>query len=89
MRVAPTALIVMLLESAALAAAPECTNEPRSRWMNEIAFRDSLKQQGYVVKKFKVVKRCYEIYGADKLGRKVEVYFSPVTGQVIKSRVDS
>lgn len=81
-------LIAALCLLGAAHAAPECTSESRSHWLNETVFKSQLRHQGYQVKKFKVVKRCYEIYGTDKAGRKVEVYFNPVNGAVVKSRVD-
>ncbi|QDQ28711.1 PepSY domain-containing protein [Chitinimonas arctica] len=87
MHAAIPALIAACLASAAWAA-PECTNEPRNRWMSEDSMRARLKADGYVVKKFKVVRHCYEIYGTDKSGRKVEIYLNPVTGQAVKIRVD-
>ena len=70
-------------------AAPECTSEPRARWMSEANLKTQLRHQGYQVKKLKVVKHCYEIYGTDRAGHKVEVYLNPVNGAAVKSRVDS
>ena len=34
----------------------------------------SSKAQGYKIKKFKVDGNCYEIYGHNKEGKKVEIY---------------
>ena len=31
---------------------------------------------------------CYEIYGFDKDGKKVEIYFDPVSGKPVKSNVE-
>ena len=46
-----------------------------------------LEAQGYQIKTFKVSKgQCYEIYGFDKGGQKVEIYFDPQTGAVVASR---
>lgn len=44
---------------------------------------------GYKVKTFKVSGNCYEIYGWTKDGKKAEVYFNPVTGAVVKSKIGS
>jgi hypothetical protein len=30
--------------------------------------------------------QCYEIYGIDKAGRKVEVYFDPATAAVLEQK---
>lgn len=67
-------------------AAVECTKEAKDKWKNEDAFKKEL-EQTYKIKKFKVTEgNCYEIYGHDKQGNRVEIYFNPVTGEVIKSK---
>ena len=66
-------------------AGPECTKEPQQKWKNQKAFEQTLKDQGYKIKKFKVTdSNCYEIYGWDKSGKPVEIYFNPVDGQIVK-----
>jgi hypothetical protein len=40
------------------------------------------------VKKLHVSKgKCWEIYGTDKQGRKVEVYFHPITGAIAEENL--
>jgi len=63
-----------------------CTKEPVEKWKNEEAFQKELAAT-YKIKKFKVTQgNCYEIYGWDKSGKKVEIYFNPVDGTVVKQR---
>jgi hypothetical protein len=65
----------------------ECTTEPKSSWKNADAFKKEL-EVTYKIKVFKVTEgNCFEIYGWDKAGKKVEIYFNPVTGQKVKERV--
>ncbi len=67
-------------------AGPAC-HVPQAQWMKEGDFKAKLEQQGYQIKTFKVSKgQCYEIYGFDKGGQKVEIYFDPQTGAVVASR---
>ena len=47
-----------------------------------------LEAQGYKIKKFKVDGNCYEIYGHNKDGKKVEIYYDTKTLAVVKSEVD-
>jgi hypothetical protein len=55
--------------------------------MPEATFKSQLEQQGYKIKTFKVSGgQCYEIYGFDKAGKKVEIYFDPVTAAVLESK---
>ena len=59
--------------------------QPRNK-AEAVATALALKEQGYKINKFKVTKgNCYEIYGLDKDGRKVEIYHDPVSGKAVKS----
>ncbi len=78
-------LLLSLTFVTSVSADPQCTTEPKAKWKDQKLFEQSLKDQGYKIKVFKVTKtNCYEIYGWDKSGGKVEIYFNPVTGAVVK-----
>lgn len=63
----------------------ECTSAPQSEWMDQEAFKSQLLNEGYTINEFKVTDgNCYEIYGYDADDKKVEIYFSPVDGSVVK-----
>lgn len=73
-----------LLAATAAMAGPTC-NQPKDKWMKETDFKKGLTDQGYAIKTFKITKgNCYEIYGTDKAGKKVEIYFDPVTAAVLE-----
>ena len=77
--------LLLALSSAAMAG-PACTTA-KSTWMAESDFKKGLEAQGYQIKTFKVSKgQCYEIYGFDKTGKKVEIYFDPVTATVLETK---
>jgi hypothetical protein len=79
-------LIASLLSivSGAALAGPTC-KVPEDRWMKETDFRKLVESQGYEIKVFKVSRgRCYEIYGVDKAGKRVEIYFDPATGRELE-----
>jgi len=67
---------------------PQCTTEPQSAWMPEAAMKARVTEMGYKADVFKVSGNCYEIYGKDKEGRDVEVYFNPVNGEIVKSEIE-
>ena len=67
-------------------AAPVCTKAPHSQWMPQQALKDRLARQGYTIDKFLVSGTCYEIYGKDKDGKRVEIYFDPTDGRIVKQR---
>lgn len=69
-------------------ASPTCTQEPQAKWIPADQMVAQLKSQGYEIKKFKTEGSCYEIYGKDKDGHSVEIYFDPVSGKPVKVKKD-
>lgn len=71
-------------------AGPACTTEPESKWIPAAEMTQRFQALGYKddVKKLHVSKgKCWEIYGHDKQGRKVEVYFNPITGAIAEENI--
>lgn len=82
-------LAVLALAPTAAIAGPTCTTEPQTKWISESAMKTKIGELGYKVKVFKVTSgSCYEIYGWTKDNKKAEVYFHPVTGEVVKSEIE-
>jgi hypothetical protein len=85
-----TALCATLLLAQSASAGPTCTDEPQTKWLTEAQMTARFTAMGYKddVKKLHVSKgRCWEIYGHDKEGRKVEIYFHPITGAIVEANV--
>ncbi len=86
----PRHILVTSISIAALAGCAggetiQCTTEPRSAWQDADQFQQNLTDQGYKINAFKVTEgNCYEIYGFDPDQTKVEIYFNPVDGSVVK-----
>lgn len=81
-------LLSLLAASPLTIAGPQCTTTDKAQWQDQAKFQEELKNRGYNIKKFKVTDgNCYEIYGRDKDERKVEIYFDPVTGKVVKEEI--
>ena len=68
-------------------ASAKCVAHPQNEQIPTQKFQEQLKQQGYQIKKFKISGNCYEIYGKNKEGKKVEIYFDTKTGEPVKSEV--
>ena len=67
-------------------AGPHCTDAPQSSWLTEVEMKERIKPMGYQVDVLKkTTGNCYEIYGKDQSGKRIEIYFHPVTGEVVKS----
>ncbi len=67
-------------------AKKSCTDQPKEKWMSEADFKKMVEGQGYKIRKFKQPGSCYEIYGQDKDGKEVEIYFDPTDGKIVKSK---
>jgi len=70
-------------------AGPQCTVAPKAQWLSESAMRAKIEKDGYTIKTFLVSGSCYEIYGFTKDGKKVEIYFNPVDGSIVKKEVEA
>lgn len=85
----PLLVSLSLLAANGVQAAADCPVHPKDSWMSLDALRARLKAEGYQIKILKVDGACYELYGRDADGSKVEIYFDTVTGKPVKSRVES
>ncbi|MBV2167691.1 MAG: PepSY domain-containing protein [Bdellovibrio sp.] len=79
---------VALLAGSVAFAKKNCTDEPKEKWMSEADFKKKAEADGYKIRKFKTPGTCYEIYGTNKEGQKVEIYFNPVDGSIVKSEIE-
>lgn len=84
MRAITILMSLPLLFSVPAFAKKSCTEEPKAKWMSEEAFKKKVTAEGFKIRKFKQPGSCYEIYGTDKDGNEVEIYFSPVDGSIVK-----
>ncbi|TSE20960.1 Peptidase propeptide and YPEB domain protein [Tepidimonas alkaliphilus] len=79
-------ITVALASLGAAWASPQC-KAPKEQWMKEADFRAMVEKRGYQIKTFKVSSgQCYEIYGRDAAGKKVEIYFDPATGAELQRK---
>jgi hypothetical protein len=81
--------ILMLLIATGFAAPVlakrNCTTEPKEKWMKVEDFKKKITDEmGYQISKFKTPGTCYEIYGKNKEGKSVEIYFNPVDATIVK-----
>jgi len=77
------------LTSGIAQASPQCTEAEQANWIPEAQAQQQIQAMGYQIKKFKVTgKNCYEIYGWDGQGKRVEIYFDPTDLSKVKEEVD-
>jgi hypothetical protein len=77
-------VLAIALSSVSAIAKKNCTDQPKDKWMSEEDFKKKVEGLGYKINKFKQPGSCYEIYGLNKEGKKVEIYFNPVDGSIVK-----
>ena len=77
------AAAVMALSSSALAtgACPIKDKDavPKAEWQDKDMLEKKLVASGWQVRRVKVDDQCYEVYGVDDKGQRVEAYFHPKT----------
>lgn len=83
-----TLVVALLMVSGMAYGKKDCTDQPKEKWMKEEDFKKRLEEEGYKIRKFKQPGSCYEIYGTNKEGQKVEIYFNPVDGTVVKKKIE-
>lgn len=79
-----TSLLTIMLSTTVYAAA-DCPAYPKEEWAAESTLKEALDAEGYTIKKFKIDGNCYEIYGRNKEGKKVEIYFDMKTLAIVKA----
>jgi len=76
-------LLTVLALPAMAADAVTCSASDPSKFQPQQTLIDQLKGAGITVKQIKVEKGCYEVYGLDKAGKKVNVAYNAETLQQV------
>ncbi len=74
------AAVAALLSSAAAHATGACPikgDVPKAEWQDKELLEKKLVAAGWQVRRIKVDGQCYEVYGVDTKGQRVEAYFHP------------
>lgn len=56
---------------------------PASEWQFKEDLEAKLKKEGWEVRRIKIDKGCYEVYGFDGKGARKEAYFNPKTFELV------
>ncbi len=74
-------------------AAADCPQAPREKWLHVLDMQKKIvNEYGFAIKRFLTDGNCYEIYGWGLNEAKgefveIEVYFNPVTGEIVGKKV--
>jgi len=92
-RVLNLGLAAVALAAIALVASPAqatglatCDSGPKEKWQSQDKLKKQLEDKKWQVRRIKVDGGCYEVYGIDDQGKKVEAYFHPLTLEPVPTR---
>ena len=76
---AAAALMALTTLTPALAAEVKCS-QPEANWKQIEELKTKLiAEEGWTISNVKTEGGCYEVYAKDRDGKKIEVFFDPVT----------
>jgi hypothetical protein len=84
----PLAFAVGTLASGAAFASDAACDVPIADWQPKEALQQKLENEGWEIRRIKTDDGCYEVYGFDKDGRRMETYFDPKTLVVVDQDED-
>ncbi len=64
----------------------ECPKVPKEEWKPQMDLQKKLTDEGWRVRQVKVWNTCYEVYGFDARGERVEAFFNPKTFERVKEK---
>lgn len=67
-------------------ASDVCKSYPKEQWLSEAQIQAKAEALGYKVRSVGEDDGCLEVKGMNQAGAKVEVYFDPVTAEVVKTK---
>jgi hypothetical protein len=76
------AFVALTLVSGVAVCDPVCAVAPEN-WMKEADVKAKLKHKGYLIKSIRVESGCYEVYGLDPLGRRIQILVDPATARPV------
>ena len=81
-------LMLLALSPLQALASADCPAYPKAEWADIGTLRQALLDEAYTINKLHTNGNCYEIYGRNKLGKFVEIYFDTKTFAIIKAEVE-
>ena len=73
------AVLLITTTSVGATGLATCESGPKEGWQASTKLEQLLKDKGWTVRRIKEDGGCYEVYGLDEKGQRVEAYFHPVT----------
>ncbi|MDC8784995.1 PepSY domain-containing protein [Roseateles koreensis] len=61
-----------------------CPKIPKEEWRPQMELQHKLSAEGWRIRQVKTFSTCYEVYGFDAKGERVEAFFNPKTFERIE-----
>ncbi|WP_370979437.1 PepSY domain-containing protein [Agaribacterium sp. ZY112] len=87
-----TTLLALSLTSSFAFAGADCPEAEPDTWLSKLDMQKKIvNDYGFSIKRFLIDGNCYEIYGWEtdsesKEEKRIEVYFNPVNGDIVKKK---
>jgi hypothetical protein len=75
----PAVALAFLSWAAQAQHAERCEPIPKEQWKPQAELERKLTDMAWKIRRVKIENGCYEVYGTDEKGGKVEVFFHPKT----------
>lgn len=88
-RALPLALAIPLALMAGNALAHgnvQCPKYPKAEWRPHTELQEKLVKDGWTVRRMEKTDTCYEVYGKDPQGKRVEAFFDPKTFERVEEK---
>ena len=84
MKLILSTIALSVVASGAAFAGSKC-DVPVGDWQPREKLQSQLEQQGWKIRSIKTEDGCYEVYGKDADGKRVEIFFNPATFEAVGS----
>lgn len=78
-------LAALIVGTALPAFASERCTAPKDKWRPVDELKAELTAKKWAIKNVKIEDGCYEVYGKDDKGQRVEIFFDPVSFEAVGS----
>ena len=77
-------ILIATVAGIGTASAEGICNVPEAEWQPKESLQQKLEGEGWTIKTIKIDEGCYEVYGKDAAGKRMETYFDPKSFEVMK-----
>lgn len=64
----------------------QCPASPKAEWKPHTELQAKLVKEGWTVRRMEVTPTCYEVYGKDPQGKRIEAFFDPKTLERVEEK---